>query len=292
MAITTSDDTVVQIRPLTGVLGAEISGLDFATLDDAGFEILHAALLDHQVLVVRNQIMNHDQHLALGARFGPLHIHPAHPPGAEGYPELMAVHADSDSTYINGSGWHSDVSCDAEPPSVSILHINTVPPVGGDTLFADMCAAYDALSAPIREMLCGLEAEHTSEQVYRGAYGYSGSARGEDSFPVATHPVVRTHPETSRRALYVNPAFTRRIKGLRAHESRALLDLLFAHAVGPQFQCRVAWEPDTVTLWDNRSVQHHAVWDYYPNVRSGFRVTVRGDAPYFEAEDDQAVGIT
>jgi taurine dioxygenase len=144
-------------------------------------------------------------------------------------------------------------------------------------VFASMYAAYDALSDPIKGLLTTLQAVHAGDLPWRGRYKNQATR----DFPVNTHPVVRTHPLTGRRALYVNTGFTSHIAGLNARESRALLDMLFDHvANGVQFQCRVRWEPDTVTLWDNRCTQHHASWDYFPETRSGWRVTTVGEQPY------------
>ena len=192
-----------------------------------------------------------------------------------GNPELMMIHTDKDSFRQNGAGWHSDVSADEEPPLGSILHLETVPSHGGDTLFASMYAAYDALSDRMRAFLDDLTARHESD--YTGQYG---DHKPQREFPKASHPVIRTHPVTGRKALFVNSGFTRRIEGLSHHESRALLDFLFDHIKNPAFQCRFGWQPYSIAMWDNRCVQHVAVWDYYPETRSGIRVTVKGDRPF------------
>lgn len=266
----------IDVRPLTRHIGAEVSGVDLSRLDDETFAEIHDAWMQHVVLFFRDQKLTHEQHLAFGQRFGDLHVHPVSP-GPEGYPELLPIHADKNSNYAAGTGWHSDVSCDEEPPMGSILYLTTVPEIGGDTLFSSMYAAYDALSEPIRVMLHGLVAVHKSDHVYRGAK----NQRGEQGFPSAEHPIVRTHPVTKRKALYVNSGFTTHIKGLQQNESDALLRMLFDHVKNPLFQCRFHWQPRSVAMWDNRCAQHHAVWDYWPETRSGFRVTVKGDRPYF-----------
>ena len=266
----------IEVRPLTRHIGAEVSGVDLSRLDDETFAEIHDAWMQHVVLFFRDQKLTHEQHLAFGQRFGDLHVHPVSP-GPEGYPELLPIHADKNSNYAAGTGWHSDVSCDEEPPMGSILYLTTVPEIGGDTLFSSMYAAYDALSEPIRVMLHGLVAVHKSDHVYRGAK----NQRREQGFPSAEHPIVRTHPVTKRKALYVNSGFTTHIKGLQHNESDALLRMLFDHVKNPLFQCRFHWQPRSVAMWDNRCAQHHAVWDYWPETRSGFRVTVKGDRPYF-----------
>jgi taurine dioxygenase len=191
------------------------------------------------------------------------------------------IHADEKSRHVAGEDWHSDVSADAEPPMGSVLYLKQVPEVGGDTLFASMYAAYDALSEPMKSFLIGLTAIHTSAQVY-GARARPTRA-GETEFPSAEHPVIRTHPVTKRRGIFVNRGFTTRIRGLTRSESRALLEFLFQHCAEPEFQCRFRWRRNSVAFWDNRCVQHHAVWDYFPATRHGYRVTIQGDRPYFEA---------
>ena len=264
----------IDVSPLTPTIGAVVEGVDLAQpMDDAVFEEVHRAWMEHLVLFMREQRMTPEQHLAFGRRFGELHVHPA-APYAHGNPELMVIHTDADSKRNNGSGWHSDVSADEEPPLGSILHLHTVPAAGGDTLFASMYAAYEALSPPLRDLLEGLTARHESD--YTGQYGDHPPQR---EFPSASHPVVRAHPVTGRKALFVNAGFTRAIDGLSRRESRALLDFLFEHVKNPAFACRFEWQPLSLAMWDNRCVQHVAVWDYHPETRSGLRVTIKGDRP-------------
>ena len=265
----------IDVSPLTPTIGAVVEGVDLAQpMDDAVFEEVHRAWMEHLVLFMREQDMTPEQHLAFGRRFGELHVHPA-APYAHGNPELMVIHTDADSKRNNGSGWHSDVSADEEPPLGSILHLHTVPAAGGDTLFASMYAAYEALSRPLRDLLDGLTARHESD--YTGQYGDHPPQR---EFPRASHPVVRTHPVTGRKALFVNAGFTRAIDELSRRESRALLDFLFEHVKNPAFACRFEWQPLSLAMWDNRCVQHVAVWDYHPETRSGLRVTIKGDRPF------------
>ena len=162
----------------------------------------------------------------------------------------------------------------------SILYLTEIPPIGGDTLFASMYAAYERLSDPIKALVEGLTATHDGEPVYRGRFGY---ALPEKGFPQAVHPVVRTHPVTGRKALFVNGNFTTRIDGLGKIESDALLQMLCRHAETAEFQCRFRWQKNSIAFWDNRCVQHHAMWDYYPQHRHGYRVTVEGDKPFYQA---------
>lgn len=271
---------IIDVRKVTPRIGAEVSGIDLRhPLGNQAYQEIHDALMENQVLFFRDQHLSLDEHLALGRSFGELHIHPGSP-APEGLPEVLIIHADADSKRIAGERWHSDVSCDEEPPMGSILHLETVPESGGDTLFASMYAAYEALSAPMREFLSGLTATHDGEPVYRGRYADRGVDDTGKAYPNAVHPVVRTHPVTGRKALYVNSIFTVRINELTQPESDNLLAFLHAHATQPQFQCRFRWRPHSVAFWDNRCVQHLALWDYYPQVRSGYRVTIKGDRPF------------
>lgn len=258
-------------------IGTELRGVSLATLSDADMVALRQFLAERGVLVFRDQRMSLDEQIAIGRRFGPLHVHPAF--ANKERPEALRIHADANSKYAAGETWHTDVSCDLEPPGISMLRIEVTPSAGGNTAFASMYSALDNLSKPIQALLSALEAVHSGDLPYRGAYK-STSAK---EYPVNVHPVVRTHPLTGRRALYVNSGFTDRIKGLSKRESRALLDMLFDHiAYGVEFQCRVPWEPHTVTMWDNRCTQHYASWDYFPETRSGWRVTTVGERPYLD----------
>lgn len=267
----------ITVTPLTPVIGAELGGVDLARLTNAQFDEVHRALIEHGVVFFRDQHLSPQQHLDFGRRFGPLHRHPA-APHEPGLPELMIITADRDSPRANGEGWHSDVSCDQEPPLGSILYIKECPPSGGDTLFANMYAAWEALSDRMKAYLEGLVAVHDGESIYRGTYANFG-VQDKPSYPRAEHPVVRTHPVSGKKALFVNKGFTRRILGIPADESEAILAYLYEHAAHPLFQCRFRWAPNSVAFWDNRCVQHRAMWDYWPHRRYGNRVTVQGDRP-------------
>jgi taurine dioxygenase len=268
----------ITVDKLTPVIGAEIGGVDLSQpLGNRALDEIHRALAENLVIFFRDQHLTPEQHLGFGRQFGDLHVHPA-APHAPGHPELMAIHADKDSTRANGEGWHSDVSCDATPPMGSILYIRTCPPHGGDTLFASMYAAYEALSDRMKRYLEGLTAVHDGEDAYRGTYANYG-VEDKPTYPRAEHPVVRTHPVTGKQALYVNAGFTTRILGVPRDESQGILRYLFEHTANPLFQCRFRWRENSVAFWDNRCVQHRAMWDYWPHTRSGFRVTVAGDKP-------------
>jgi taurine dioxygenase len=268
----------IGIDRLTPIIGAEISGVDLTQpIAEAQFAEIERALAEYSVIFFRNQKLKPAEHLAFGRRFGELHIHPA-APHAEGEPALMRIHADRNSPRANGEGWHSDVSCDAEPPMGSILHVHTCPPHGGDTLFASMYAAYEALSERMKAYLEGMAAVHDGEPVYRGTYANLGVA-DKPSYPRAEHPVVRTHPVTGRKGLYVNRGFTTELLGVPPDEGGAALRYLFDHAENPLFQCRFRWTENAVAFWDNRCTQHRAMWDYWPHTRGGHRVTVKGERP-------------
>jgi taurine dioxygenase len=270
-------DTIT-VDKLTPIVGAEIGGVDLSQpLGNQTFEEIHRALAENLVIFFRDQHISEEQHLEFGRKFGKLHIHPA-APHAPGHPELMIIHADKDSPRANGEGWHSDVSCDVEPPMGSILYIRKCPPRGGDTLFASMYAAYEALSDRMKHYLEGMTAIHDGEDAYRGTYANYGVA-DKATYPRAEHPVIRTHPVTGKKALYVNRGFTKRLVGVPRDESAAVLAYLYDHAESPLFQCRFRWQENSIAFWDNRCVQHRAMWDYWPHTRSGNRVTVQGDRP-------------
>lgn len=267
----------IEFGPMTAAIGASVTGVSLAELDDGEAEQLRDGLATYGVLLFRDQPMTHEQHLAMGRRFGPLHVHPATRERDDVARELLRIHADGTTKHTAGFKWHSDVSCDVEPPMASILTLHTVPSTGGDTLFANTQAAYDDLSEPIQEFLATLSAVHSGAQVYTGRFGLA-PPEGK-TFPLTEHPVVRTHSETGRKGLFVNENFTSHIVGLRPSESDALLAMLYAHIASPYYQCRFTWEEHSVAFWDNRSVQHLAIWDYFPQTRSGWRVTISGDKP-------------
>jgi taurine dioxygenase len=269
----------IQVNPVTPHLGAEISGVDLRqTLTNAQVNDLHTALNTHQVLFFRDQPITLDQQKALGRHFGDLHIHP-NTPGPEGHPEILPIHADANSKRIAGEHSHSDVSCDPEPPLGSVLYLHTIPELGGDTLFASQTAAYDALSPAFKTFLEGLTATHSGDRSYRRTNRLLGIDDRNRVFPQAVHPVIRTHPGSGRKALFVNETFTMRINKLSEEESDAVLRFLYAHATKPAFQVRFRWQSHSIAFWDNRAVQHIAMWDYFPQVRSGSRVTIKGDRP-------------
>ena len=270
--------TELRIKPVTPVLGAEIEGIDLERQSPDDLRAISEALTRHQVIFFRDQDISVEAQMALGAHFGQLVAHP-NDPGLEGHPEVMIIHADESSKRVAGESWHSDVSCETEPPMGSILRIHTLPDTGGDTLFASMYAAYDALSEPMKAFLGGLQAVHDGAPYYRSVNQRIGRDDGGRSYPRAVHPVVRTHPVSGRKALFVNRMFTTHVEGLSAAESAAVLGFLYEHIEQPRFQCRFRWQKNSIAFWDNRCVQHQAIWDYWPETRTGYRVTVRGDKP-------------
>jgi taurine dioxygenase len=266
----------IEVRKLSPVIGAEIHGVDLSQpLSNRQAEEIHDAWMDNLVIFFRDQTLTVEQHLDFGRRFGELHIHPAaHLP--DQHPEILVIKADEKSKHVAGEEWHTDVSCDAEPPMGSLLYLTEVPPDGGgDTLFANMYRAYETLSDPIKTMLAGLTAVHDGKHVYE-RQGY----RDDRQYPRSEHPIVRTHPVTGRQALFVNRGFTTRIVGLGRNESDAILQMLYRHIETPEFSVRFHWRPNSLACWDNRCAQHHALFDYFPNRRYGHRVTVKGDKPF------------
>ncbi|HSG88804.1 MAG TPA: TauD/TfdA family dioxygenase [Pseudomonadales bacterium] len=274
--------TRFEVRPLTPVIGAELHEIDLAQrLDDATIAEIRSALLRYKVIFFRDQKISRDQHIAFARRFGELEIHPATPKD-QADPEALRIAHGPDSRGQENF-WHSDVTWRAEPSLGSILRAIEVPSVGGDTLFSCMYSAYEALSPAMQAWVCTLTAEHDIARVFAKRLNRSPEELREQ-YPIQVHPVVRTHPETGRRGLYVNTAFTSAIVGLSAKESDWLLAHLYGFAAIAEHQCRFAWTPDAIAFWDNRACQHLAASDYFPAVRVMERVTIAGDRPYFTPE--------
>lgn len=270
----------LRIHRTAGALGAEVSGVDLSQdLDDAVIAEIRAAFVEHQVIFFRDQALTPEQQLAFGRRFGPLNIHP-YVAGMAEHPEVMEIIKEPQDKVNFGGGWHSDMSFLEHPAIGSILYAVELPDWGGDTLFASQAAAYDALSPGMKATLESLNAVHSAGREYSSS-GHSAQKRSSMKVAEAegatgefVHPVVLTHPENGRKALYVNPAFTMRFDGWSKRESKPLLDFLFDHCRYEAFTTRFAWKPGSVAFWDNRSVWHFALNDYPGQRRHMRRVTV------------------
>ena len=285
----------VTVRPLSDALGAEILGADLAApLGDGAFAAIERALIDHKVLAIRGQELTPAGHVAFAARFGEVAVHENAQFMLDDQPEILVLSNDRrDGRPVGvidaGDAWHSDFSYRPVPSLTTILFALRIPESGGDTEFADMVAAYDALPAATRSRIDGLMAIHTINKLRNSRIAISPERENAGDYyrrrgaeqPDVTHPLVRTHPVTGRRALYVSPRFTIGIAGIDDGEAQALLDELFAHQIDPRFVYRHGWRKGDVVMWDNRSVIHRACGGHvYPDIRHIHRATVLGDAPY------------
>lgn len=274
----------LELEPISGVVGATVHGIDLA--DELGDDVIAAirqAFVDHHVLFFRDQRLSPEQQMGFGRRFGELDTHPFVESSPD-HAEVLDVVTLPDDTVNFGGGWHTDLTFLQKPDLGSILYALEVPEAGGDTLFANQQAAYDALSDTMKSMLDGLVAVHSAGSQYEpGGTSTRSKAMKTRNAELAraevVHPVVRTHPESGRKGLYVNRAFTTHIKGLRRAESAAMLEFLFDHAVNERFTCRFPWKPGSLAMWDNRSVQHFALHDYAGQQRRMRRITICGDIP-------------
>jgi taurine dioxygenase len=268
------------LEPVAGALGAEVHGAKLGEpLDDATAQALHDAWMRHQVLFFRDQAIDVEQHKAFARRFGELHVHPVlQQMAGEGHPEIVVLESDADRPVV-ASRWHSDVTFEKRPPMGSILRAVEVPEAGGDTLWASTTAAYDALSDRMQRLLDGLEAFHDGGGFRRVARD-EAQRRDLESRQTAAHPVVRTHPVTGRKSIFVNPVFTKHVVGMKPAESRALLHFLFEHVASPDFTCRFRWRKHSIAMWDNRCTQHRVVADNLSAYRRMERVTLVGDEPF------------
>ena len=273
---------VISVTQVAPNIGGLVSSINLTKLlSPATVKDLHDALMEHQVLFFRDQKLTHETQKALGAHFGNLHVSV----GGDGtnskqlndHPEVRALHFDENSKSVSGNEmWHTDQSCLKTPLMGSILYIHTVPPSGGgDTMFASMYAAYDALSTNMKRYLEGMTALHD------GAGAFKRTKTND--LPITEQPVIAKHPVTGRKLIYVNPTFTTRLCGVSQDESDAVLSYLYHHCENPNFLVRFNWEPHSVAFWDNRCTHHLALWDYYPNVRSGFRIQIKGTDPVLAA---------
>ena len=277
----------MQITRLSGALGAEITGISLAKLEDkAAWDEIHRAFLEHAVLVFRDQKIEPADLMRVGAHFG----EPCHYPfvtGMDGFPFIFEVVKEEQDTVNFGGNWHSDTTYLAQPPLATLLYAVESPTHGGDTMFASTRAAYDALSEGMRKLVDGLTGVNSAALKHSG--GRHAIHRNISSMKIrdaetapgyeAEHPVARTHPETGKKALYVSRSHTIRFKGLTEHESQPIIDFLQDHQTRPEFTCRVRWTPGTLTIWDNRCTQHNAVNDYHGQRRRMRRLTVGAQTP-------------
>ncbi|HDL17386.1 MAG TPA: taurine dioxygenase [Rhizobiales bacterium] len=273
----------LDIRPIAGALGAEIGGVDLSRdLPDGTIAEIRRALLDHLVIFFRDQDITPDQHLAFARRFGETVEYPL-VKGLEGYPEITTIVKLEHEKLNFGGLWHADTTYLEEPPMGAILVARELPPCGGDTLFANMVMAHEALSEGMKNLLAPLKGVSVSNlpkvTQTRQARMEEGAKTAPDSVLTATHPVVYTHPDTGRKILYVNGAHTCRFEGMSDEESAPLLEYLFEHQTRPEFTCRFRWEPGSIAFWDNRATQHNPVNDYHGHKRVMHRITLAGDRP-------------
>tara|TARA_B110000305_G_scaffold103117_1_gene115951 strand:+ start:1846 stop:2694 length:849 start_codon:yes stop_codon:yes gene_type:complete len=276
-----NDNKKFLVKPYSPNLGGVVTGLDISKpISISELEFIKKAFLRYQVLFFQQQseILPEIQ-VRLGKSFGPLHEHPA-APTMKGYPEIFEIHTHKNSKISNGTeNFHSDVSCDTEPPLGTMLQLHILPECGGDTMFVNMYSAYDTLSKVMKKFLGSLRAWHESDHFYKGRYTERGVSDENISYPSSLHPIIRTHPGTKRKALFVNRMFTTRIEGLEKEESNTLLKFLFDHSEQIAFQIRYRWNKNDMAFWDNRCTLHKAIWDYHPMERKGRRVTIKGDRP-------------
>ncbi len=279
-----SGSNPIRFEPRAPVIGAVVHGIDLnEPLDEAKAACIYRGLIDHLVLFFPEQDITPGAHVEFARTFGPLE--PRHPlyPHVEEHDQIMVIEND-EARPPDNEVWHSDVTFKPDPPFASVLQAKVLPPAGGDTMWANMYAAYEALSEPTKAMLDGLTAVHDMHHGfdYLRARGETDRVRALDALDrkkvTAEHPVVLTHPVSGRKLLYVNPAFTSHIVGLSPAESRRLLALLFQQTATPRFQVRFRWTPNTIAFWDNRCTQHYAVGDYYPHYRKLQRVTITEDS--------------
>ena len=270
---------MLKLNPVAGALGAEVTGIDLREpVEQTLYEAIRAALVEYQVLFFREQPIEPAHQKALAELFGPLQTHPAYGT-VEGFPEISILESTPDKpTKIEK--WHTDMTFRPHPPLGTMLRSRIVPEKGGDTLFASTTAAYDALSAPMQDFLDDLVAVHDFAHGFEESLTEPGGReRLKDALeanPPVTHPVIRTHPESGKRLIFVNELFTTHIEGLKREESDSVLSFLFSHITTPEFCCRFRWTPDAIALWDNRSTQHKPVNDYFPAHRRMERIAIDG----------------
>lgn len=268
----------IRVEPVTGSIGAEISGVDLRELDDELIAELQDAWLAHKVLFFRDQDLTQEQHVTYGAAFGELEVHPFTSNVIE-HPEIIVLESTPEK-FSAAEVWHSDVTFREAPPLGSVLYGRIIPPWGGDTCFANMELAYEMLDDDVKEMIDDRVAIHSYAKTFGKNISEDERAKAEEEFPDQKHPLVRTHPVTGAKSLFINRAFTIGIDGMTADESRPLRRLLCAQSQIPELQCRFRWRPGSIAQWDNRCTQHYAVPDHGGHHRRVERVTLIGDRPF------------
>ncbi len=279
----------IDVKPMTGALGAEIHGVDLRDLDDETFDEIHRAWLEHLVVFLRGQDITPDQQVTFARRFGEIHHHPFMK-GMDEHPEILEIVKEENDTHTFGSVWHTDQMFNPRPAKATILYARETPAAGGDTLFANMYLAYDALSDGMKAALQGVRTWNVGDRNRRSGGGsraerYGGTAKMAakvkdpgDLQTETAHPIVRTHPETGRKALYIG-SHTQSLDGFTDAEAEPIVDFLRAHSVRPEFTCRFRWQVGSMAIWDNRCTQHRALADYQGRRRRMHRITIAGDTP-------------
>jgi len=279
----------IEIKPIAGALGAELHGIDLANLTDDDFADVHDAFLAHQVIFFREQVLTPVEQIGFAKRFGDIHLHP-YMRGLPDHPEILEIVKREEDTKNFGGGWHTDQAFSPRPALCTLLYAKETPTFGGDTMFTNMYAAYEALSdtmksvlAPLKRLFLGDRAAAAGGQSRKEKYLSQGGIMqpkdpNADEGTEAEHPLVRTHPETGRKSLFLS-SHTAKIVGMTDEESASILSFLRQHSVRPEFTCRFRWEPGSFAIWDDRCTQHFAINDYNGQRRRMHRITIRGDVP-------------
>ena len=283
----------IEVRPIAGALGAEIHNVDLKNLTDEQFDEIHAAWLEHLVIFFRDQDITPDEQVAFAHRFGDIHYHP-YMKGLDDHPEILEIVKTEDDTHTFGAVWHTDQMFNPQPAKATMLYAKETPKAGGDTMFANMYAAYDSLSDGMKDMIRNVKTWNVGDRMKRTSGGKSGSSRSEryagnpqmaakvkDPGNLQTesaHPLVRTHPETKKKALFIGN-HTQTLQDFEEKEADVIIEMLRDHAVKPELTCRFRWQPGSMAIWDNRCTQHLALSDYQGQRRRMHRITIAGDTP-------------
>ena len=278
----------ISVTPVAGAMGAEIGGVDLRELDDETFAEIHSAFLNNNVIFFRDQKLTPAQYLGFAKRWGDIHLHP-YMKGMPDHPEIFEIVKTETETKNFGNRWHTDQQFCPEPAKATMLYAQEVPEAGGDTMYSNLYDAYDALSDGMKDMLAPMKTYNMGDRKYGGKSRAERYASGSDTMAGkvappkedinSVHPLIRTHPETGRKALYIG-SHTARFDGMTTEESEPLRKFLMQHARRPEFTCRFRWQPGSIAIWDNRCSQHYAVNDYAGQRRRMLRITIQGDTPF------------